>query len=486
MSDAIFKSKYTPTKTQLSHLQGMAGPNEDVTKSFETGTEINPANMTQAAALRTEFLAPRLSQLSFGSEQMVFFNMIPKMPASSTVAQYITFDQHGETGHTAWDTEAGISDVRDPEISRKSVIMKFASHTRQVSLVAEEVNNVESPIDVLTDDAIVSMARTIEQGSLYGDSSLSAVGEKDGLEPDGLIKWIPDENVIDLKGATIDIDSFNDAAIHILKSYGNPTAAFMPNGVLAYFNNNNKNIQRQFVNTVTGENQVSLGVNIKSVTTVGGDIRLVGSNVMENDNFLNTRNLGKGGAPMAPTVTAKKADGDAKVFGQFTDGDVSTGATYKVVTYADKSGSRPSAPAVVPLAKNTDTVKLTINVPNTYNDKPQYVAIYRTDVKTGQDYLIKKIGLYQAVDAEDGQSQVITFTDTNAVMPGTTDVFVGDMSPQVIRLYEFLPMFRLPLPSMNKLIQWSVVWSGGLAVLAPNRWVRITNVGYNAVTPVHM
>lgn len=69
MSDAIFKSKYTPTKTQLRHLQGMARPDEDVAKSFETGTEINPANMNQAAALRTEFLAPRLSQLSFGSEQ---------------------------------------------------------------------------------------------------------------------------------------------------------------------------------------------------------------------------------------------------------------------------------------------------------------------------------------------------------------------------------------------------------------------------------
>lgn len=492
MDTNVFKGYGEPTDSQINMLERFAPEGEDVRKSlkqdeepvskaFTTGYTVDPSKMSQASALRTEFLAPRLSQLTFGQEQMVFFNMIPKMPSASTVAQYVTFEQHGETGHSSWDDEAQISKVKDPVIHRGQVQMKYASHVRQLSLVSNEVQNIESPLDVLTDDAIVSMAKTIEQAAFYGDSSLSATGEKDGLEPDGLVKYIPEENVIDLKGENISVKVFNDAAIRVIKAYGKPDAAFMPNGVLAYLDNDVAPIQRQFLNGPTGAgNQVNIGLNVQAVTTIGGTIRLVGSNVMENDNILNENALGTAGAPAAPTITAKTTKQDG---GKFTDADVKGGATYKAVVFADKSGSLPSDPVTVNLDDKDNSVDLTITFPATNQDTPQYVAIYRQGANTGFDYLIKRVGLYNATSTN--RETTLTFHDINDTMPETTDVFVGDMSPQTIRLYEFLPMFRLPLPSFNKMIQWSVVWSGALAVIAPNRWVRIKNVGYNNVYPTH-
>ena len=95
-----------------------------------------------------------------------------------------------------------------------------------------------------------------------------------------------------------------------------------------------KDIQRQLIGQ--SSNQINLGVNIPQVTTVGGTIRLDGSNVMENDNILNESRLGGQGAPGMPNVTAKV---NTKGGGKFLADEVSAGTSYKVVVYADKSGS---------------------------------------------------------------------------------------------------------------------------------------------------
>lgn len=464
-----------PTKYQLDILQKMS-KGVDVNKALTTGYDIDPETMTGGSALRTEFLAPRLTQLSYSADQMIFYNRVPKMPSSSVVAQYVTFNQHGETGHTAWNNEEDISDQKDVDITRGEVRMKYASTTRQVSLISQAVDNIQQPIQVLTDDAMVSLAKSIEQGSLYGDSDLTDGALGSGLEPNGLAKLIPESNVIDNRGEDISVKNFQDASVKIVKAYGTPTDAFMPTGVLANFNNDHGDVQRQLIGQ--SSNQINLGVNIPQVTTVGGTIRLDGSNVMENDNILNESRLGGQGAPGMPNVTAKVNTNGG---GKFLADEVSAGTSYKVVVYADKSGSLATDAIPVSLANTTDSVTLTINVLASFQDTPKYVAIYRKGVTSGYYYQIARIGMNQKV--ANGKYNTITFTDTNDNMPETVDVFVGDMSPETIRLYELLPMFRLPLPSFNKMLTWACVWSGGLALIAPHRWVRIKNVGYTPVYP---
>ena len=291
-----------PTKYQLDILKKMS-KGVDVNKALTTGYDIDPETMTGGSALRTEFLAPRLTQLSYSADQMIFYNRVPKMPSASVVAQYVTFNQHGETGHTAWNNEEDISDQKNVDITRGEVRMKYASTTRQVSLISQAVDNIQQPIQVLTDDAMISLAKSIEQGALYGDSDLTDGALGSGLEPNGLAKLIPESNVIDNRGADISVKNFQDASVKIVKAYGTPTDAFMPTGVLANFNDDHGDVQRQLIGQ--SSNQINLGVNIPQVTTVGGTIRLDGSNVMENDNILNESRLGGQGAPGMPNVTAK-------------------------------------------------------------------------------------------------------------------------------------------------------------------------------------
>ena len=75
-----------------------------------------------------------------------------------------------------------------------------------------------------------------------------------------------------------------------------------------------------------------------------------------------------------PNVTAKV---NTKGGGKFLADEVSAGTSYKVVVYADKSGSLATDAIPVSLANTTDSVTLTINVLASFQDTPKYVAIYR-------------------------------------------------------------------------------------------------------------
>ncbi|XWX33338.1 major head protein [Staphylococcus phage PG-2021_40] len=58
------------------------------------------------------------------------------------------------------------------------------------------------------------------------------------------------------------------------------------------------------------------------------------------------------------------------------------------------------------------------------------------------------------------------------------DVFVGEMHPDVIHLFELLPLMRLDLAQVTSAKTFAVLWYGALALKAPKRWVRIKNVSY--------
>ena len=100
------------------------------------------------------------------------------------------------------------------------------------------------------------------------------------------------------------------------------------------------------------------------------------------------------------------------------------------------------------------------------------MSVYRKGLQTGLFYLIARI---PASKAQDG---VITHIDTNAQIPETADVFVGEMSANVVHLFELLPMMRLPLAQINASVTFAVLWYGALALRAPKKWARIKNVKY--------
>ena len=74
----------------------------------------------------------------------------------------------------------------------------------------------------------------------------------------------------------------------------------------------------------------------------------------------------------------------------------------------------------------------------------------------------------------------IEFIDTNLRIPGTGDVFVGQINPLMISLLTFAPLAKLDLARVTTASQFAILWYGALAVYYPRRFVQIHNVMYNS------
>jgi hypothetical protein len=442
---------------------------EVLSKAFTTGTAITPQTQTDAAALRREYLDDEVKMLAFDNQDFTIYPMINKQQVNNTVVKYAVFNQHGRTGHSRFVREVGVATINDPNIRQKTVQMKFLSDTKQQSIAAGLVNNIADPMTILTEDAISVIAKSIEWAIFYGDAELSyETDPQAGIEFDGLHKLIDQNtNVIDLNGGSLTEAVLNKAAVVVGKGYGKATDAFMPIGVQADFANNLLDRQRVIQPAAAGG--FATGFAITQFLSSRGPINLHGSTIMENDNVLMEDRLPQANAPLPPqsvTATVKTAQG-----GKFRAEDLGA-QSYKVVVFSDEAESVASEAIAATVANGTDGVELAIALQPMYQAQPQFVAIYRQGTETGHYFLIARVPASKAV------GNVVTFTDKNQIIPETTDVFVGEMSPQVLSLLELLPMMRLPLAQMNATITFTVLWYGALAVYAPKKWVRIKNVKY--------
>lgn len=441
---------------------------EEVLKSYQTGYGITPDTQVDAGALRREILDDQITMLTWTQDDLIFYREISRRPAQSTVQKYDVYLRHGNVGHSRFVREVGVAPVSDPNIRQRTVEMKYVSDTKNLSIASTLVNNIQDPMQILTEDAIAVVAKTIEWASFYGDSSLTAEVGGQGLEFDGLAKLIDKDNVINAKGEPLEEKLLNRAAVLIGKSFGTATDAYMPIGVHADFVNSVLGRQMQLMQDNSGN--VNAGYNVQGFYSSRGFIKLHGSTVMENELILDESLQPLPNAPQPAKVKATVEEGNK---GAFTDENDRADLTYKVVVNSDDAQSAPSEAVTATVKNATDSVKLEISVNSMYQQQPQFVSIYRQGRQTGDFYLVKRIGLKEV--NEEGK---LIFVDNNETIPETTDVFVGEMSPQVLHLFELLPMMKLPLAQINASVTFAVLWYGALALRAPKKWVRIKNVRY--------
>lgn len=464
-------TKLTPSQSQK--VDEYIG---EISKTLTTGYEINPGEQEGGAVLRREFLDDQIATLTWTEGDLDFFRDVTRRPSESTVAQYDVYLRHGRVGHSRFVREIGIAPISDPNIKKKRVNMKFVSDTKQMSLASGLVNNIADPARILTDDAIAVVAKSIEWASFYGDGDLSDNIDADsGVEFNGLAKLIDKHNVIDAKGAPLTEELLNRAAVTIGKGYGTATDAYMPIGVQADFINGYLNRQTQLVRD-NGDN-VNVGFKIQGFNSARGFIKLHGSTVMENDNILDESMIPMPTAPREATVTLATETGKK---GKFRPDFDLKAHSYKVVVHSDEAESAPSEVKTATVANATDGIRVTVKVSGMYQQRPQFVSIYRQGEETQLFYLIARVPMSKAT--EDG---TIEFLDVNDTIPETADIFVGEMTPNVVHLFELLPMMRLPLAQMNATVTFSVLWYGALALRAPKKWVRVKNVRYVPVSDPH-
>lgn len=464
------KNKYSDLASEAAEIMnGVVGSNE-INKSFTTGTEIVTEDATGGQAFRRQSLASDVKNLTFGNQDFTIYTIIPRGTARSVIEEYVIQDGYGDYGSSRMVPEIDIATVNNASIQRKVVRIKNISDVRQVSLLSMQVDNIQEPLDFELNNAIMTVAKTIEYNLFYGDSDLTAQGEGQGQEFDGLSKLIPAENVIDLRGEVLTEQSLNQAAVKIAQGgFGTPTDAFLEVGAHANFVNNQ--LSRQWVTQGAGSD-IASGFNVPKFVSARGSIALHGSTIMNKDRTLDLTARQNPQSPATPTVKATVAEGSAK----FADSDLVSPLKYAVVL-ASKAGKSAPATAVATLASVKTEVSLAIDLGIQIIGDPTHVEIFRFDEKSGQYSLVSRIPFSEAKFVSGTFS--VNFVDKNDVIAGTSVGFVGELSDRTIKLLELAPMYRLPLAQVSAAITFTVLWSGALALYAPKRWVKLINVGNN-------
>ena len=232
---------------------------------------------------------------------------------------------------------------------------------------------------------------------------------------------------------------------------------------------------------------MQVGFDIAKFISVRGNISLHGSTIMDLDNILDLDAVTEANAPMAPTVTPKVVTGANGVFRAndtvddkghvLLNKEVGQELEYRVVAVGTPDSLPTDAIKATP-ANATDGVKLTITANHLLAKVPDYVAIYRKSQVPDDDrfFLLDRIPWSDF----DGTTYSYEYTDLGVNIPGTADVFIGELKPETIKLLELAPIMKFPLAITTTSTNFAMLWYGALQLTFPKRWVQIHNVLYNS------
>lgn len=463
---------------------------DTIAKAFTAGTGITPETQPDGAAYRLESLDHNLNISTWGDIDYTIYKDIFRQPVKQTVQKYTVYYSHGRSGHQMFQNEIAKLQSNEPHAKQQTVNIKFLVDTKGASFAMNMVDTTVDTTTLLEISGVNNLAKAIEYGIFYGDSDLAAQ-KGEGLEFDGLSKLIYEHNHLDAKGTSLTPALLNKAATQIGHvGFGVATDAYMPIGVKADFINQHLSAQRILMPNAAGHG-MQVGFDVARFISARGDINLHGSTIMDLDNVLDTDTVLDVNAPKAPELVAKaETDKGGNFLAEdrtFTDKDgvdhvllnkeVGTELEYRAVAVGS-SDSLPTDVVKATPANATDGVKLTITLNRLASVLPDYVAIYRKSQVPGDDqfFLIDRIPYSEF----DGATQSYDYEDLGATIPGTADVFVGELKPETIRLLELAPIMKFPLAIQTTATNFAMLWYGAMQLTFPKRWVQIHNVLYNS------
>ncbi len=458
----------------------------NIAKALTTvGAGTNLSALTGGGALRAENLDPVLAAVSVENQHFKFFNMLlpGKRDSFSMLDQAVVKKAIGGFPGSAIATETGVGQVeRAGDYQRLVTELGVFSTRRSVSLVtafqgalqaqqgvvdfsAAEEEDVNAALEILV---------TLEDSLFYGNKAA------DATQINGLLTSIQNagstSNVVDMAGAALGGHSpITNLASKITSAgkWGQPNELFC--GPLVKSELDNTLISGYRLNLDNGVPNTEVGVPVKamrysSVGIADGLLNINNSAFITEDKVPVEVNY-----PTAPTLTAPAtvtAAAAAAAGSKFLAAHAGS-YFYRVEEWAPGKVSPttvltnvgvPTAVAVV--AGNKVTLTITQG-----SATGTYYKIYRG--RKGGSSAANDMRLIAVVAKTAG---VQTFDDFNAVIPGTSELFLVENKPAVLRWLQMLPLTKVPFAMTDFNYPWGAILLGALRVTAPQKVGAIINI----------
>lgn len=445
----------------------------ELQKALSAGYGTDSANFTGGRALIPENLeSETLNVVAQLKEDCKVMNSVKKTPVRSTVHEVNLRTSHGEYRHLSV-AEGGASVDTDQQLERKPFAMKYLQTRRSVTKQMEAAETFEGALASEKLSGVETIIKGAEYQCFHGDSSIVPT------EFDGFIASIKkanaaDQNIIDLKGATIGSYGekiFDEIAAKVRKNGGFIDKALFPTVLAKDIKELFESKQRYIMN------QALPNLSFKTIpdygTAVGANIALSGEEAGD-DLFYEVKGevVAEGDStrrPAAPTSVTAAASAD--VNSKFDSGDAGDYmyTVHAVNQYGISAGT--SIAAAVTVAKG-DKVTLTIT-PGSGVKATGYIIC-----RSKKDETV----VMEMDKVADSGNATTTYADLNTELPGTASMlFLPKKRFQPVYTFaQLLPVCTFPLAAVNSAeTPFLVMMYGGLEVRAAKQCGLVKNISYS-------
>jgi len=463
-----------------------------------TGRDTNDLALTQEP-LKVESLEKTLRLLDFKMEQVKLYYDIPKLDAMNTVEEYIQLESYG-FDRGGFYAEGETPDLEDSVYRRRAELVKYIQIMGSVTLQAQKVRSYVDAMAQEVKNKTMWVVRKTANSLTKADSNMNSlefnslfaqharIGASSGDLYPTLDAWQDSPAVIDLRGASIRQQDFEDGSQNIYAAFGTVDTFYAPPTVLAGFAKDYYERQRILLGS-SGYRGVA-GSNPKAVDTTFGEVALKQDLFMKTPGFrLATDSATSGKAPATPvSVSAALTGTDGK--SRFAAGEAHTGALGTVfygVSAANQYGESP----VRILGGDTNKVTLTAGqsvdlswTAGAGTFTPSHYVVYRSKISTVTNaatsqvefYPIFKVSAAQLTQGYDGAAAGVV-RDRNRFLPDTENGFIEAMQEEVNYFKQLGPISRLDFGITGPANNFMVYQWGTPVLVAQKKMVRYINIG---------
>lgn len=467
----------------------------DLIKALEAQQGVTDiANLVNVGALQPQSLEGMLAKLTFSEKHLTLWRDIPKGIAQSTLEEYSVMTGYGQEGGWVGQMESPLEG--DPTAKRKFAQVKFLRDMWKFSDVSGIVTTIKDTEVLAKEAAMMRLLRKMNT-SLYSGNSSFVSEQIDGFETTIENNGSTD-HVIDVRGGTPTQQQFRQIAELITANYGVADGAGLycsPGGMTTIdsilgVDGGASSTQRYLQGQVGADGGISIGSGVKAIHTSFGTIR------PKVDIFLageyDSRTVPKVANPSNPELTQEGATSvRAPLTPSFTLTVIAPTATgtkwgtgvrpasgsetysYRVAA-GNRFGLSAAAASVTAGAISAGGAIDVVITPNVSSAFPAtFYEVYSEQVAGSGDFkFVKRV-------AANGSAPV-TFRDLNTDIPGTTKMFILDLTSigemRTFMLSQLAPVHSKEYARIGEYRWGTVNLYPAVKYYAPLRFVMLKNV----------
>jgi hypothetical protein len=447
----------------------------EIEKSLSVGYEHASTDQTGWGATRYESLEDTLKMLTPDLTFARFWNSIPKETARNTVIEYALLEEVGDAVNYS---EGGLPEEFDESITRKLVNTRFTGAIGTVSNVAQLTNTVVSAYETSIMMKTIAITRKLDLLSIHGDNS------KMPLDQDGIIAQCeanfryPDQNIINLKGGPITLETLNDIGSIIVEAGNGTPDNIQLWGSPGHFNYYSQHAvqQKQLFMLGSGFDNYKVAPKVWNLGIGSGEFQYDRYFYMKDQTYkdrLHPKLNAAGSAFLATHASAPAtlASGTASAVTAALAGSELPVAHYDYAVIAVNQYGASAAYEIEDVnVSSNEKVVFTLTAATGVTKFEIYRKLHSDTDKKSYRYLTSF------------KSSGVAIEDTGYWIPGTSTAiaFNKDLK-QVFSIKQYGPMFKRDLPiTGDQYRRWlqAIYWTP--VVYNPNRVVILRNVGGRA------